>query len=132
MTTSNTLFAHSFAALALAGALFAAGPAAAGLSGHVDRVASTQTTNTGVQDVAETTATAEPRVADAADNAIGARSPRSPRHDSDVTARRHTQGKSAASRQVERSESRKPRSTWHAVSYAAATPMGFGLPCHRR
>src|SRR3982751_6200859 len=104
MTTTKTLFAHSFAALALAGALFAAGPAAAGLSGHVDRVASTETTNTGAQDVAETTATAEPRVADAADKAIAERSPR---HDSDVTARRHTPGKSAPSRQVERSESRK-------------------------
>jgi hypothetical protein len=129
MTTTNTLFAHSFAALALAGALFAAGPAAAGLSGHVDRVASTETTNTGAQDVAETTATAEPRVADAADRASAERSPR---RDSDVTARRHTQSKAAAPRQVERSESRKPRSTWHAVSYASATPIGFGLPCHRR
>lgn len=128
MTTTKTLFAHSFAAFVLAGALFAAGPASAGLSGHVDAVASIETANIGAQDVSETTATVEPQPAAAADKAASRE--RSPRHDSDVTARRHTQVKAA--RIVERSETRKPRYTWRAVSYAAATPVGFGLPCHRR
>jgi hypothetical protein len=122
-TIQQTLFTRTFAALALASALVATGPASAGLSGRVDAVASSEVTSTGAQDVAETTASAEPRAAD---------KERSPRHDSDVTARRHTQAQPRASRSVERVESRKPRFSWHAVSYAAATPVGFGLNCHRR
>ena len=127
MTTTKTLFNGMFAALALAGVLMAAAPASAGLSDRVDAMASAETTNTGVQD--EITASAEPRAARAAGTAS---KERSPRHDSDVTARRHTQAKPAPTRHVERTESRKPRFSWHAVSYAAATPVGFGLPCHRR
>jgi hypothetical protein len=124
MTTTNTLFNTMFAALALAGVVMASAPASAGLSDRVDAIASAETTNTGVQD--EVTASAEPRAAEAASKE------RSPRHDSDVTARRHTQAKPAPTRHVERTESRKPRFSWHAVSYAAATPVGLGLPCHRR
>jgi hypothetical protein len=126
MTTTKTLFNGAFAVLALAGVLMASAPASAGLSDRVDAIASAETANTSVQD--EITASAEPRATEAATASKG----RSPRHDSDVTARRHTQAKPAPARHVERIESRKPRFSWHAASYAAATPIGFGRPCHRR
>jgi hypothetical protein len=126
MTTTQTLFNGMFAALALTGALMAAGPASAGLSARVDTVASSEITGA-TQNVAETTVTAELNAADKVDA-----KERSPRHDSDVTARRHIQAKPAASRSVERTENRKPRYTWHAVSYARMSPVGLGLNCHRR
>ena len=142
MTTTQTIFTRTAAALALASALFAAAPASAGLTGRLDPVASTGQAGTGAN--LEQSAIAAPQVTEPASPPQAAKpqatkpqatkaeaSEKRVRRDTDVTARRH--GQATRATHVAHGSARRPGSTWNAVSYAAVTPVAFAAPpCHRR